>query len=73
MVKYKRRGTMNNERLVQVEYEYPNVGPALSIGRMRESPEHLILIMQWVEGYDLCTYIVIPKNLVKKMVDVNFE
>ncbi len=64
---------MDIERLVQVEYERPDVGPALSMGRIRESPEHLVLIQQWVVGYDLCNYVVIPKRLVKKTIDINFK
>ncbi len=64
---------MNIERLVQVEYERPDVGPALSIGRIRESSEHLVLIQQWMVGYDLCNYVVIPKSLVKKTIDIKLK
>jgi hypothetical protein len=64
---------MSTERLVQVEYERPDTGLTLSIGLIRESPEHLILIQQWAMGYHICNYIVIPKSLVKKTVDVNLK
>lgn len=58
------------ERIVEVEYEYPDVGPAFSVGWMRESPEHLILIQQRIVGYDQCCYVVIPKRFIKKITEL---
>ena len=63
---------MNTRRIVEVEYERPGVGQAFSVGRIRESPEYVVLIYQESKGIDLCDYIVIPKNLIKKTVELGF-
>ena len=35
---------VDDSQFVEVEYEYPNVGPMRSIGKIQESPEHIILV-----------------------------
>lgn len=57
-------------RMFQIEYEYPGAGRSFSVGQIRESPEHLVVIWQWVEGWDIFNFVVIPKCLVKKVVEI---
>ncbi len=64
---------MNTERLLEVKYEHPDVGPANSFGWARESQEFLVLIQSRIEGYDLCTYVVIPKKFVEKVFEVALD
>ena len=60
-------------RLVEVEYEYLDAGPIRSVGQITESDDYIVVISQWREGHDLCHYIVIPKGLVKKIVELEVE
>ena len=64
---------MTVRRLVEVEYEYPGVGLVRSVGQIEESDDYVVVVWQWVEGYDICHYLVIPKSLVKKIVELETE
>jgi len=61
------------QRLVEIEYEHLDAGLMRSVGWIKESDDFVVLISQWMEGYDLCSYTVIPKGLVKNIVELGFE
>lgn len=62
-----------NFQIFEIEYEFPEIGPTRTIGRIEESDNYIIVISQWLDSYDICRYTVIPKHLVRKIVELNFK
>ncbi len=62
-----------NVQMFEIEYEYPDVGLARIAGKIEQSDDYVVVISQWIENYDICGYTVIPKRLVKKIVELDFE
>jgi hypothetical protein len=64
---------MNMESIVEVEYEDSEHQTWLTVGELREGKHHCLLISETIEGLDLCTYTIIPKNFVRKITPVKFK
>lgn len=65
---------MNDEKLVEVEYHHPERnGIAHTVGELQEGSNHILLISGTIEGLDLYTYTIIPKEFIKRVVKLKFK
>jgi hypothetical protein len=64
---------MNIEDYFEVKYDFPEHGPMSSIGTIHDSSDHIVLVFQRVIGYDSCGYIVIPKKLIKEVIELKVK
>lgn len=60
---------MNEETLVQVEYRHPQrQGMIRQAGWLRKGGHHLLLVSEKIEGVDLYSYTIIPKEFVERII-----
>lgn len=59
---------MDDEKLVEVEYHDPERnGIVYTVGELREGSHHLLLISETIEGLDLYTYTIIPRDFIRRI------
>jgi len=62
---------MNNEKEVKVEYHDPERnGITRSVGWLREGSHHLLLLSEEIEGVDLYSYTIIPREFVERIIQL---
>ena len=64
---------MNRESIVEVEYESPEHQAWRAVGELREGSHHSLLISETIEGLDLYTYIIIPRDLIRRIVKLEVK
>jgi hypothetical protein len=65
---------MNVEKSVLVEYSHPErSGIVQSVGWLRDGSRHILLIYEMMERAELCSYMIIPKGLIKRITNLGFE
>ena len=59
---------MIDEKLVEVQYHDPERdGIVRTIGCPREASHHLLLISETIEGIDLYTFAIIPREFIRRI------
>ena len=62
---------MNDEKVAEVEYHNLERNTIeRSLGWLRESSHHLLLIQEKIEGMDLYSYTIIPRELVRRIIQL---
>lgn len=77
---------MNDEKLVEVEYHAPELNRMIeveydspehqtwhAVGELREGSHHLLLISETIEGLDLYTYTIIPRDFIRRIVKLEVK
>jgi len=65
---------MDDEKLVEVEYHDPERnGIVYTVGELREGNHHLLLISETIEGLDLYTYTIIPREFIRSVVRLELK
>ena len=60
--------TVNDDRLVEVEYRDPKRNEtARTVGWLREGSYRLLLLSEKIEGIDLYSYTIIPRDFVERI------
>lgn len=59
---------MNDEKIVLAEYHNPERNAIeCRPGWLREASHHLLLIQEKIEGVDLYTYTIIPRDFIRRI------
>jgi len=62
------------EKLVEVEYHHPERnGIVYTVGDLQEGNHHLLLISETIEGLDLYTYTIIPRDFIRRIVKLEVK
>jgi len=64
---------MNRESIVEAEYDGPEHRTWHTVGELQEGSHHLLLISETIEGLDLYTYTIIPRNFIRRIVKLEFK
>ena len=65
---------MNDEKLVLVEYQNPERNAIeRRPGWLREASHHLLLIQERIEGVDSYTYTIIPRDLIRRIIQLEVK
>jgi len=73
-VSYHKVVAMNNEKLVEVEYHNPERNTMeCGVGWLRETSHHLLLIHERIEGADLYSYAIIPRDFVRRIIQLKIK
>lgn len=62
------------KNLVEVQYYHPEIDAvAHTVGEFREGSQHILLLSGEVAGGGIYSYIIIPKNYVKKIAKLRLK